>query len=111
MSVDPRSPCIIGVGSRTWHPAETGDAGAPEPLLMWEEVARAAADDAGLGAKGLEALDGIEIVYCQTWQYDDPVARLAERAGRRARAPALLRDRRDHAPGAGAGRRDPDPRR
>ena len=42
---DPRTPCIVGVGSQTWHPAATGDAGAPEPLEMWETVTRAAEAD------------------------------------------------------------------
>lgn len=79
--IDARTPCLIGVGQRTWHRHETGDAGAPEPLLMWEEVARRAADDSGVGARLLETLDAIEIVYCQTWQYDDAVARLADRLG------------------------------
>jgi acetyl-CoA C-acetyltransferase len=77
--VDPRTPCIVGVGSRTWHPSETGDAGAPEPLEMWETVLRAAESDSG--ASLVRRLDAIEIVYCQTWQYDDPVGRLVERIG------------------------------
>jgi acetyl-CoA C-acetyltransferase len=80
-SVDPRAPCIIGVGQRTWHPEDVGDQGAPEPLVMWEEVARAAAADAGASGDVLAAVDSAQIVYCQTWQYDDPVARLAERLG------------------------------
>lgn len=76
-AVDPRAPCIIGVGQRTWRPGET-DGDAPEPLAMWEEVARAAAADAG--APGvLDRLDSVQTVYCQSWQYDDPAARLAER--------------------------------
>jgi acetyl-CoA C-acetyltransferase len=79
--VDPRSPCLIGVATRTWHPDEVGDAGAPEPLAMWEEVARAAAADSGLGAAVLERLDAIDVVYTQTWQYDDPAGRLAARLG------------------------------
>ncbi len=79
--VDPRAPCVIGVGQRTWHGDEVGDAGAPEPLVMWEDVARRAADDARVGAKALETLDAIDIVYCQTWQYDDPPARLSKRVG------------------------------
>ena len=79
MAVDPRTPCIVGVGSRTWHPADTGDAGAPEPLAMWEDVTRAAVEDSG-GAL-LDRLDAIDIVYCQTWQYDDPVGRLSDRLG------------------------------
>lgn len=82
MSVDPRTPCLIGVATRTWHPEDTGDAGAPEPLVMWETVARAAAADAGSPSGSLlDALDAVELVYCQTWQYDDPVARLCERLG------------------------------
>jgi acetyl-CoA C-acetyltransferase len=76
---DPRTPCIVGVGSQTWHPADTGDAGAPEPLDMWETVVRAAESDSG--ASFLPRLDAIEIVYCQTWQYDDPAGRLVERLG------------------------------
>jgi acetyl-CoA C-acetyltransferase len=80
-AVDPRAPCLIGVGQRTWHPEEVGDEGAPEPLVMWEEVARRAADDTGVGAAALERLDSLQIVYCQTWQYDDPPARLADALG------------------------------
>jgi acetyl-CoA C-acetyltransferase len=79
--VDPRSPCLIGVGTQTWHSDDTGDEGAPEPLVMWEAVTRAAADDTGLGQPVLDRLDAIDIVYCQTWQYDDPPDRLAERLG------------------------------
>jgi len=80
MAIDPRTPCLIGVAARTWHPDEVGEQGAPEPLTMWEEVARAAAADSG-APELLERLDSIRIVYCQTWQYDDAVARLASRLG------------------------------
>jgi acetyl-CoA C-acetyltransferase len=79
MSPDPRSPCIIGVARQTWHPADTPD-GAPEPLDMWEKVARAAAADAGAPA-ALAALESVDVVYSQSWQYDDPPARLSERLG------------------------------
>ena len=47
---------------------------------MWDEVARRAAADAGQPDL-LAALDSIQIVYCQTWQYDDAVQRLADRLG------------------------------
>ncbi len=76
-STDPRTPCIVGVGSRTWHPDETGATGAPEPLDMWELVAGAANHDAG--ASVLQYLDDLNLVYCHTWQYDDPAQRLCER--------------------------------
>ena len=58
----------------TWHPAEVGDDGAPEPLDMWEQVARAAADDAGGAPRRRSAqLESIDVVYSQSWQYDDAV--------------------------------------
>jgi acetyl-CoA C-acetyltransferase len=79
VAVDPRAPCLIGVGRHTWHPDEVGDTGAPEPLDMWEQVARAAAVDARSSAPVLEAIDSLDIVFCQTWQYDDPPRRLDER--------------------------------
>jgi acetyl-CoA C-acetyltransferase len=83
VSTDPRSPCLIGVARHTWHPADVPD-GAPEPLDMWEQMARAAAEDA-LGGSGtaelLGTLQSIDVVYSQSWQYDDPAARLAERLG------------------------------
>jgi acetyl-CoA C-acetyltransferase len=80
-TIDPRWPCLIGVGQRTVHPP---DGPAPEPLELWASVARAAGDDAGAiggGADVLEAVDGVDVVYCQSWQYDDPPRRLAERLG------------------------------
>ncbi len=81
MPVDPRTPCIIGVARRTWR-AEP----APEPLVMWEAMARAAADDAGC-PQALPQLEGLEIVYCQSWEYDDPCGRLAGRLGADPRLP------------------------
>ncbi|MHB1518782.1 MAG: thiolase C-terminal domain-containing protein [Acidimicrobiales bacterium] len=94
-----RSPCLIGVGTRTWHPEDCGSDGAPEPLLMWETVARAAAIDAlgttevddalgpvtevgrGPGDEVLRRTERLDVVYCQSWQYDEPAARLAGRIG------------------------------
>ena len=49
---------------------------------MWERVARDAADDAGAATPARSAsLESIDVVYSQSWQYDDAVARLAERLG------------------------------
>ena len=76
---DPRAACIIGVARQTWHPADAPE-GAPEPLAMWEEMARAAAVDATVPG-ALAALESIDVVFTQSWQYDDPAARLAERLG------------------------------
>ncbi|HEV3353692.1 MAG TPA: acetyl-CoA acetyltransferase [Acidimicrobiales bacterium] len=80
MPVDPRTPCIIGVAQRTWRPVNPDPVDAPEPLDMWEEVAVAAGDDASIPGLATD-VDSLQIVYCQTWPYDDPVARLSERIG------------------------------
>ena len=77
--------------------------------------ARAARDVGGGRARAaagshLARLDAIDVVYCQTWQYDDPPRRLADRLVRRAAPPALLGDRRDHAAAARAGQRGAHPR-
>ncbi len=82
MPADPRATCIIGVARHTWHAADAPD-GAPEPLDMWEQMARDAAVDTGTTdpSSVLGALESIDVVYSQSWQYDDAVARLAERIG------------------------------
>jgi acetyl-CoA C-acetyltransferase len=82
LPADPRATCIIGVARRTWHPADAPE-GAPEPLTMWEQMARDAAADTGAADASslLRGLESIDVVYSQSWQYDDAVARLAERIG------------------------------
>ena len=74
MAVHPRAPCLIGVAQRTWR-----EPPAPEPLVMWEEVARAAGVEAGLPA--WDRVDSVDVVYTQSWQYDDAPGRLSERLG------------------------------
>ena len=77
MTTDPRAVRIVGTARRTWHRYDpdvvAADGQAPEPLDMWEETARAAADDAGAPG-ALAALESIDVVYSQSWQYDDAVA-------------------------------------
>lgn len=75
--VDPRTPCIVGVAQRTYRPDE-GD--APEPLDQWADVAAAAAADSR-GAGILQAVDRLDVLYCQSWSYDDPPRRLADALG------------------------------
>ncbi len=77
MRPDPRSPVVVGVAQRTWPP---GAEPAPAPLTLWETVARAAADDTGR-AGVLDRVQGVNVVHCATWEYDDPAARLADRLG------------------------------
>ena len=38
--VDPRTPCLIGGAQRTIRP---GEGPSPEPLVLWDEITRAAA--------------------------------------------------------------------
>jgi acetyl-CoA C-acetyltransferase len=75
--IDPRTPCLVGWAQHTWP--KSRDLDAPEPLDMWEQVLRAAATAARTKADPLPALDGVQVVYSQSWQYDDPVGRLADR--------------------------------
>src|SRR5207302_2756558 len=70
---------LIGVAQRTWRPEGAGDLG-PEPLSMWEEVSRAAARDSGR-ADVVELVESVDVVYCQSWPYDDPPGRLAAALG------------------------------
>ena len=73
-----RDPCLIGAAQRTWRP---GGGDAPEPLEMWAEVASLAAADAGASSDLLDQVGTLDVVYCQTWPYDDPAGRLSERLG------------------------------
>ena len=67
---------------------------------MWEEMARAAAADAGVPG-ALAALESIDVVFTQSWQYDDPAARLAERLGADLGPAELFGPRGLGPPGAG----------
>ena len=71
--------CIVGTARRTWRNAADGP---PEPLSMWEHVARAAIDDVGTTSDVAAGIDHLGVVHCQAWAYDDPGRRLAERLGR-----------------------------
>jgi acetyl-CoA C-acetyltransferase len=87
-STDPRSPCLVGTARRTWRQDET----TPEPLEQWAQLARAALVDAADGARSsatvdLDAVDHVGLVHCQSWAYDDPGVRLAERLGLRPGVP------------------------
>jgi acetyl-CoA C-acetyltransferase len=77
-AADPRSPCIIGVAQMVSRPDEGP---APEPLDMWERTCVEAAADAHATGDVLQAVESLQIVYCQSWQYDDPPGRLSERLG------------------------------
>lgn len=71
--------CIVGTARHTWR--DENDP-APEPLGMWEFVARLAIDDAQTSADVIAQLDHLGVVHTQSWNYDNPVLRLGERLGR-----------------------------
>ena len=77
-AVDPRTPCIIGVAQRTIRP---DDGPSPEPLALWDDVCRRAAEDAGAAGDVLAAADSLQVVHCMAWTYDAPVDRLADSLG------------------------------
>lgn len=73
-----RQPIVIGVGQLTHR---TSDPHAVlEPLAMMAEVARRAADDAGIGAR-LREVDELTVINVISRSYADPTAFLAERLG------------------------------
>ena len=73
--------CIVGTARHTWH---RSDEPSPEPLAMWEQVARQAIDDIGTSADVARELDHLGVVHTQSWNYDDPVGRLRGRLGSHA---------------------------
>jgi acetyl-CoA C-acetyltransferase len=70
-----RQLCVIGASQQTVR-----DGNAPEPLVSWEQRAREAAALAG-AEDVLQHIDSLQVVYCQSWPYDDPAGRLAAALG------------------------------
>lgn len=82
MSVDPRSPVLIGVGQVNQR-TDRGEE-AKEPVDLIVDAARAAALDSGARGAGhdvLAAIDSVRIVSLLSWRYRDPGALVAERLG------------------------------
>jgi len=56
----------------------SSNAGETEPLELWAEAAgRALADTGARGA--VTGIDEVAVVRCDSWSYDAPARRLAER--------------------------------
>ncbi len=77
MTLDPRTPVIVGVG-QFLHRADGID-DALEPVALMEQAALAAASDAGLS--GPPAVDSIRVVGLLSWRYRNPARFLAQRLG------------------------------
>ncbi len=72
---DSRQLCLIGAAQHTVR-----DGQACEPLVSWAQRAREATAVAG-SESILAQIDSLQVVYCQSWPYDDPVGRLAAALG------------------------------
>ncbi|HTD25718.1 MAG TPA: hypothetical protein VK649_02025, partial [Candidatus Elarobacter sp.] len=78
-------PVLVGAGQTIDRPADP--AAGREPLVLMEEAARRAAEDAGGGTRLLAALDTVAVVNVICHDYGDAAGLLAERlACRPARA-------------------------
>ena len=77
MTLDPRTPVIVGVG-QFLHRADGLD-DALEPVALMEQAVLAAARDAGLD--GPPAADSIRVVSLLSWRYRNPARFLAARLG------------------------------
>jgi len=77
VTVDARSPVIVGVGQYL-HRAEGLD-DALEPVELMERAIVAAGEDAGVG--GAPPADSLRVVSSFSWRYGNPAWVLAERMG------------------------------
>ena len=77
VTLDPRTPVIVGVGQYN-HRADSLDE-ALEPAALMERAARAASADAGLD--GPPAADAVRVVSIIGWRYRNAPRFLAERLG------------------------------
>lgn len=77
MSLDPRTPVIIGVGQRS----QRVDRGEPalEPVDLMVVAAEAALGDAG--GVDASAIDSVRTVSLLSWRYTDPGSLVAQRLG------------------------------
>ena len=81
MTIDPRTPVIVGVGQYL-HRAQ-GIEDAMEPAALMEAAIVAAAADAGLA--GPPAFDSIRVVSSLSWRYGNPGWVIAQRLGQSPR--------------------------
>lgn len=76
MTIDPRSPVVVGVGQVTQRAADPMT--SLEPIDLLADAARAALADAG--GSGLTP-DTVAVAEIMSWRYPDPAATLARRLG------------------------------
>jgi acetyl-CoA C-acetyltransferase len=81
VTIDPRTPVIVGVGQTLHHASGLDD--AKEPAALMEEAIVQAAADAGLA--GPPAFDSIRVVSSLSWRYGNPAWIIAQRLGQSPR--------------------------
>lgn len=81
MSIDPRTPVLVGQGQIVNHAATLAD--AREPALLIADAIRSAAVDANLGS--LPDIDALHIVRLLSWKYTNPAHTVATHLGINAR--------------------------
>jgi acetyl-CoA C-acetyltransferase len=69
------APCLIGVGQVMTHSSQASET---EPLELWAHACSRALADAG-ARHVVTGVDEISVVRCDSWSYDAPARRLAER--------------------------------
>ena len=77
MTLDRRTPVLVGVGQFIQRPADLHD--ALEPVAMMEEAVRRAAEDAG--TPGLAGRADLVVAVKGAWSYSDPGRLIADRFG------------------------------
>ena len=77
MSIDPRTPVLVGAGQISQRAASVAEARTPVQLMA--DAVRAATTDAGLGA--LTRVDSLRVVQLLSWRYRDPARFVAAELG------------------------------
>lgn len=81
MTIDPRTPVIVGVAQSLRKPAAGDVAAMSEPADMIADALRRAGEDSGTSDRLLAAADSVRIVDFLSWNYANAAALVAERVG------------------------------
>jgi acetyl-CoA C-acetyltransferase len=76
MSLNPRTPVLVGYGQINHHQDATGEQNTPEPVDLMVAAAREAADP-----RVLEAVDSVRVVNLLSANYRDPGLLLGQHIG------------------------------
>src|SRR3954454_965606 len=88
MSLDPRTPVLVGAGQFIQQPADLHD--ALEPVAMMHAAVEAAATDAGNAS--LPAAAELIVAVKGAWRYSDPARLIAEEFGAKSARTAMTTD-------------------